>query len=321
MKSYALDLPDFHIAPTSITPASLVDCMIDSKRMIIRLPDAPLEYNTMLIAADELGTFIHKYDDDMIAILSAFYDPDPYGQNRRTKELKIKIKRPQLNILCGSTPSNLLKFIPEGAWDQGFCSRVIFVFSDERIIGDDFASVSREMSVDLKHDLRIINGLVGSFNVTEDYRTLVNTWRNQGEAPAPNHPKLIHYNTRRRVHFYKLSMIAAIDRSNVLTLTREDFNRAMNWLVEAETFMSDIFKAGATGTDSQAMDEIYHFVLIGDMLGKGVLEQKVINFARERVPAHSVIRVLEIMRQSGQIEATAVDRRTGQRFWKALPQT
>ena len=142
-KSYVLEIPDFHIAPTSMTAASLIDTLVESKRLIVQLPHPPLEYNSMLIAADELGAFIHKYDDEMIAVLSAFYDPDPYGHARRGKDIKIKIKRPQLSILCGTTPSNLLKFVPEGAWDQGFMSRMILVFSDERIIGDDFTAVTR----------------------------------------------------------------------------------------------------------------------------------------------------------------------------------
>lgn len=314
-KEYLLQIPDYHIAPTSLTTASLIDSLVDAKRMLVRLPDPPLDYNTMLIAADELGTFVHKYDDEMIAVLSAFYDPDPYGHNRRGKDLKIKIKSPQLNLLCGSTPSNLLKFIPEGAWDQGFTSRLILVFSDERIVTDDFANTHRPLSQELINDLKLINSQVGEFTVTEDYRKLVFDWRDSGEQPQPNHPKLTHYNTRRRAHLYKLSMVSSIDRSSALVLTKDDFTRAKGWLVEAESLMGDIFKAGAAGTDTAAMEEIYHFVLT---FGKTVPETKLVNFARERVPAHSVVRVIEVMMRSGMIEAVSLDKATGMRMWKAI---
>lgn len=317
-KSYVLEIPDFHLAPTSMTAASLIDMLVESKRMMIRLPEPPLEYNSMLIAADELGAFIHKYDDEMIAVLSAFYDPDPYGHTRRGKDIKIKIKSPQLSILCGSTPSNLLKFIPEGAWDQGFTSRMILVFSDERIIGDDFDTIVTGMSQDLLYDIKIINSIVGEFSVTEDYRNLVNLWRAQGEQPSPNHPKLLHYNTRRRAHLYKLSMIAAIDRSNALLLTREDFNRAIGWMHEAEAFMPDIFKAGGASADSSAMDEIYHFILMADKNKKGVSEAKITKRASELVPTHSVMRVIEVMERSGMIKCLGQDRLTALRYWSAV---
>src|SRR6266404_5217698 len=245
---YMEELPEPHIAPTSVTAASLVDALTRAKRTLIRIPEGPYEYNSIYITADELGAFMHKYDDEMIAVLSKFYDNQIYGQERRGNDIRIKIKAPQVNLICGTTPSNLIKFLPENAWEQGFTSRIVMVFSDERTIGDDFAGYDTTLSKDLIHDLKAINALMGEFKVTEDYRTAVNNWRSLGEPPVPNHPKLIHYATRRRVHLYKLSMVAAVDRSDTLLLTKEDFNRAMGWLLEAEVNMPDIFKAGGGGT-------------------------------------------------------------------------
>ena len=162
------------------------------------------------------------------------------------------------------------------------------VFSDERIIGDDFAPVESSHSVDLLHDIEIINGIIGEFQVTDQYRKAVNDWRQLGEVPVPNHPKLIHYVTRRRAHLYKMSMISAIDRSNSLILTKDDFNRAMGWLLEAEDTMIEIFKAGATNADAAAMEEIIHFIKINDR-GFGVSEQKITRFASDRIPLHSIL--------------------------------
>jgi len=303
-RHYVHDLPDFHLAPVSLTFSSLVDSLVAAKRMVVRLPDPPLEYNSMYIAADELGAFVHSYDNEMIAGLSAFYDPDPYSQSRRTRDLKIMIKSPQLNMLCGSTPSNLLKFMPEGAWEQGFTSRLLMVFSDERIIGDDFAPKAKSYTNDLEHDIRIINQLTGEFEVTADYRNAVANWRALGEIPVPSHPKLLHYVTRRRAHLYKLSMISAIDRSNTLILTKDDFNRAMGWLIEIELGMPEIFKSGAGNADAQALDEIKHYIKINDR-GLGVAEYKIVAYARKLIPLHSVMRVIEVLIGSGTIVETA----------------
>ncbi len=113
-------------------------------------------------------------------------------------------------------------------------------------------------------------------------------------------------------------MISAVDRSNALVLTRDDFNRAMNWLVEAEIQMPEIFKAGGLGADGAAMDEIIHFIRIQDR-GKGVSETLITRFASERIPIHSVLRVIEIMERSGQIQCVAIDKRTGYRHFKGAP--
>lgn len=317
-RKYFMEVPEFHLAPTSLTGASLIDNMVESKRMIIRPPDAPLEYNAVAIMADEFGTFMSQYDHEMVAILSSFYDQDPYGQKRRGKDINIKIKSPQVNILCGSTPSNLLKLMPEGAWDQGFTSRIMFIFSDERFVGDDFAARgNNDLNKDMVHDLRMIANLEGRFSVSDDFRQCVNNWRQLGEPPVPEHPKLTHYNTRRRVHLYKLAMISALDKSNTLILSRDDFNRAMGWMLEAEANMPDIFKEGASSTDAQAMDDVLHFIRVECLKSKtkSILEHRIINYARNKVPAHAVIKIIEVMERSGLIYAVGLDPLTKMRMW------
>lgn len=304
-----------------MTAASMIDAVAKSKRNVVITNGKDLdqlEYNTIYITADELSAFMHKYDDEAIGVMSDFYDPQPYGQTRRGHDLNIKIKSPQLNLICGTTPSNLMKYMPETAWEQGFTSRVIMIFSDERSIGDDFETrTAVGPNPDLVHDLNSIAGLVGRFEVTPDYRNAVNNWRALGEPPQVSHPKLIHYATRRRVHLYKLSMVSAIDRSDVLLLTRDDFNRALGWLLEAESTMPDIFKAGAGNADARAMDEIYHYVLTIGIRGP-VREQTIINFAKEYIPLHSIERVIGIMEKAGMLASVKLDPKTGLRMFKAV---
>jgi hypothetical protein len=314
-KRYMNEISEFHFAPTSLTGAALVDTLAASKRFVPQLPDPPIEYHNTVITAEELTAFMHKYDDEMVGLLSAFYDPDPYAQSRRGRDIKIKIDRPQVNLISGTTPSNLIMLMPESAWDQGFTSRVIMIHSDERIVGDDFAGTSRGLDDDLIHDVKMIGALSGEFKVTQEYRNAVNDWRALGEPPVVNHPKLLHYKTRRRVHLYKLSMVSAADRGDVLLLTKDDFNRAMGWLLEAEAFMPDIFTAGSTGTDARAIDEITHYVKLSDK-GDGIPEQQIVNFARTRVPNHTILRVIDIMIASGQITSRGLDRH-GQRWFRA----
>src|SRR5258706_6408772 len=106
--------------------------------------------------------------------MSSDYTPQLLAKPRRTDGLNIKIKSPQLNLIVGTTPSNLLHYLPEVAWEQGFCSRFIMVFSDERTIGDDFADVDTSLNLDLIHDLKSISGLVGQFKVTTQFKDAVN---------------------------------------------------------------------------------------------------------------------------------------------------
>jgi len=115
-------------------------------------------------------------------------------------------------------------------------------------------------------------------------------------------------------------MVSSADRGDSLLLTLEDLNRAMSWLLEAEIFMPEIFKAGSTQADAKAMDEIYHFLLVGGG-NKGLSEHQVVNFAKERLPIHSCTNAIKVMETSGLIKAIGVDRATGLRRYVALPKT
>ena len=211
-----------------------------------------------------------------------------------------------------------MDLMPEKAWGQGFTSRLIMVFSDERTIADDFNPIEIAKSAPLHHDLDIINGLYGEFFVTKEYAAAVFNWAQLGFLPVPAHPKLYHYASRRKTHLYKLSMISAIDRGNSLIVTVDDFNRAMGWLTTAEATMPDIFKAGVSNADVAAMDEIMHLIKISDR-GPGVSDQVITRFSRDRVPLHSITRMVEILEKSGQIYMFSRDRRTGIKHYKVSP--
>lgn len=309
-----------HIAPISATFASLVDALLRAKIDTVRQPDGQVKYNSINIIADELGAFIHKYDSEMINGLSALYDVTPYSQERRTDELRIRIEHPQVNILAGATPQYLLSFLPEESWGQGFTSRTMLVFSDQRLTVDDFAEHGPSRFADLLADLQHIMTLSGKFTVTDEYRAAVNQWRDLGFPPVPAHPRLTHYVTRRRVHLYKLSMIASINRDDDLLLTEQDFLTGFEWLCQAENTMADIFKAGAVNADGQAMDDIVHWIKITD-LGDGVSEQRIVSYARDKVPLHSILRIIEILENTGQIRMVRQDRRTGARHFSGAAKT
>ena len=310
-------MPEPHIAPTSVTMASLVDHMVESKRVIVQLHNkqAALEYNSILIAADELSAFMHEYNGELIAGLTTFYDTDqPYGQGRRVKDIRIMIKNPQLNIISGTTPRKLHDFIPDTAWDDGFTSRIIMIYSDEVIKIDIFKTARSDMPPEFIHDLKIINSIAGEFGWTEAYAKAMNNWKDLGFDPLPRHPKLQHYCTRREAHMLKLSMIANVDRGSDQILDVPDFNKAMGWLLEAEATMPFIFKEGKGGADNRAMEEILHFI---NQHKEGVGEHHITNFARKHIEhAYNVVNVLNLMERSGIIRAVSHDRKTGLRIFK-----
>lgn len=306
-----------HLGATSMSMASMVDHMVEAKRTTIVPPHEAVEYRSLHLRADELSAFLNEYDKDLIPGLTTFYDCEPYSQGRRVGNIRIQIKQPQLNMLVGSTPSNLLKLVPEYAWEQGFTSRIFLIFADERPIIDALdPKYKKEAPEALIHDLKLIDKMAGEFAWSDEFAKQAWQWKQLGYPPQPTHPKLKHYNTRRFAHLLKLSMVANIDRTADLYLDVEDFNQAMTWMVAAEASMPMIFDKGAGSADSKAMDEILFFLR---QYPEGVSEHKVVNFARNRIDnVHAVVKILELMQSGGLIRVIGFDPVTSLKLFIAI---
>lgn len=300
-------LTNHHVAPKSLTKASLIDALADAKRTktVITENSLHLDFHSLLVNAGELGVLIPAYDADFMNVLTDIYDGRQYEERRRGKDLHITIKKPQLNILAACTPSYLNSMLPEGAWDQGFLSRTFLVFSGDRTIRDLFSEeeLNAELFSKLKSDLRDIADMAGPFKWEPAARNAISAWHRAGGPPTPDHPKLTHYLTRRSAHLMKLCMVASAAANSNRIITIENYSVALDWLIEMEALMPDIFRALGAKGDGQTIEEAYHFLYKVFMASKQpILEHRLVGFLSERVPSYAVLRIVEIMEKSGQIE-------------------
>ena len=300
-------LTTHHVAPKSLSKASLIDSLAEAKRAktVISGDSLYLEFNSLLVNAGELSVLIPAYDSEFMAALTGIWDGDHYEERRRGNNLHIVIKKPQINLLGATTPSYLNGVLPEGAWDQGFLARTFLIYSGERITRDIFseAQMSGELLSKLSSDLRDIADMAGPFLWELPAREAMKEWHLAGGPPIPDHPKLTHYLTRRSAHLMKLCMIAAAAESSDRVIRLRHYQTALDWLLSMEAALPDIFKALGSRGDGQTIEEVYHFLYQFYTARKEPMaEHRLISFIAERVPSYSVLRIVEIMEKSGQIE-------------------
>jgi len=304
------EIPDLKVGPSDMTAASLIDALNESTRRLALLDASTpyVEFNSLVVISRELGVLIPAWETALMNNLTDIYDGFTVDQKRRGKDLRIKILNPQINLLGACTPSYLNEVMPPGAWDQGFISRTILIYSGDRVRKDPFLDDSATALIgrlrnDLLHDLKTIALEYGQMSFTTPAATAIKAWINAGCPPEPTHQKLQFYNSRRVAHLLKLCMISSMSRSNDKVIGIEHYSEALNWLVEAERYMPDIFKSMISGGDSSAMEEAWNFVwLIYSKEKKPIAEHRIVHFLRERVPAHSIMRVLDIMVKSRMLE-------------------
>lgn len=289
-----------HIAPTSVTKASLADALNKAERRIVKLHENPpiTAFNSLQVIANELGVFLPAWDGDFMSTLTDLWDNGRYHETRRTSKIEINIPKAQINILSAATPAYLNSLLPEGAWEFGFMSRVINIYSGESAYTDIFAELDHDGGLykELVSDLKDIYSIWGEFKVLDEVKLAINEWAMNGFHPRPDHPKLTNYVTRRLAHLLKLCIIASASTSSDRIITLEHYAEALDWLVEAESYMPDIFKALKTGGDARAIEECWHYAYQYFMKKKeAVPEYLLVTFLGERVPAHSVDRILDVM--------------------------
>lgn len=299
------EVPDLHIGPSDMSAASLIDALNESVRRIILRGDPPyIEFNSLTVISRELGVLIPSWETSLMNNMTDIYDGFVVDQKRRGKDIRIKIVAPQINLLGACTPSYLNEVMPPGAWDQGFISRTILVYSGDRVPKDPFAednqsALSQRLHNDLLHDLKLIALDYGKLAFTTPAAASIKAWMAAGQPPEPQHSKLQFYNARRLAHLLKLCIISSISHSNDKIITLENYAEALNWLVEVESYMADIFKSMNSGGDSAAMEETWNYVwTLFAKEKRPIAEHRIFSFLKERVPAHAVGKILEVMVKS-----------------------
>lgn len=293
----------FYLAASSVSAQSLLDEVNDAKRSVTPPGGAaPVEFNTCAVCLNELSTFLADYENIFTSVLQELYDVKPIGERKRTAGRNYRIKRPQLNLLAGCTPSYLASNLPEAAWDQGFLARSTLIYSGAELNTDDVfeipASQDRLRDALLK-EFKHIYTLYGECNF-EPARKLIHNWLLEGAPPVPEHPKLLHYNTRRQAHLIKLCIIACVADGDSLIVTPEHFRTALGWLLNAEHYMSEMFKALVVGATRSAIDQVWYEVAkIWAKEQKPIAEQRIIQLLLQVVDAPSVMRVFDAMKRAG----------------------
>jgi hypothetical protein len=306
-------LDDHFVASSNITKAALMDELNDANRTVVRPRETPptVTFNSLKILSNELGVLLPQYESEFMSTLTDIYDGSRYSERRRSIKDKMDIERPQFNLLAATTPSHLKDFLPVGAFDQGFLSRSLLIYSGDMQIRPLFNTVqgNREAMRLIKQDMVRIGKLYGEMHFDESAADAITKWHMGGQLPRPEHPKLHNYCTRRTLHLLKLCMVSSASEGDTLTISLDQYRTALSWLIEAESYMPDIFKSMNSGGDSKVIEECWYFCYqLFSKKQQPVPESKVFNFLQQRIPAHSVERVADIMVRAGLLSKVDVNK-------------
>jgi hypothetical protein len=292
------------LAEDNITPAAFYDSFEESVKSDPTNPN--LFTTSMCVCNRELGVLLPKYDMGFLSELSDLFDnQDLYTVRRRTSKsangnLKVTLQEPSLNMLSAVTPAYLTDLLPETAWGQGFCSRMIFIYGYRKEPANvDVLKPRTKVNLELLYKrAKSFRTLHGEVEWSDEAHKELNLWFNSGMPPSPQHIRLREYRERRLVHYVKLCMISAVSAGRDTFIIIDDLNRAKEWILEAEQAMPDIFRAMVHKSDSVLFDDLQYFLLsqyfTADRKKRDPIPESVIyGFLKTKVESHRIKSIVE----------------------------
>lgn len=188
------------------------------------------------ISADEINNFIGTGNLDFMSILGELWDIDePYDYKLKNSKSVI-IATPTLNLLGGNTFVGFNKLFPPEATEQGFFSRMLFIYAEPK--GREY-TIPPEPDMELQHKLleqlaEIKKVVKGKVTISDAGYVLLDkiymSWGGMDDVRFDS------YENRRIIHLLKIAMLLMATRLST-ELSEQDILHANTILTATEHLM------------------------------------------------------------------------------------
>jgi len=219
--------------------------------------------------SEELSVFLGQGDIKLLANLTDWYDSKDFWEYQSIGRGKDGIRGVCLNMVGGTAPEWIQSMLPHEAIGGGYTARVIFIVEEWRrkVASRRELTPSEVVLYDkLKSDLNRIALLSGQFDFTDEAFNAWDTWyHNEGEKMRTGYMpvtdgRFAAYCERRQTHIRKIMMSLSASRGDSMRLEREDFDRALAMMLDAEVSMGKTFGGLGKARYSDATDKIIEYI-------------------------------------------------------------
>lgn len=288
------------IGPDAATKAAMVDALSEATRTF-KLDGETHMMQALQIASSEFGNLIHEYANETMNFYNKMWDcPEHHSERLRYGEKKcVDLDYVQVNMLAGTQPAYLGSILPTEAFGMGYTARLVLVYCARAVRPDLFPEEmddkAREADrQELVSGLRKIVELAGEFTFTAEAKTFIKSWYESNDGP--DHPKLESYRVRRPMTIQKIAMAVSAACGLDLLIQKEHIEFALELMLEAETFMPEIFKGMVVPETSNVMAELYNYLIAKFAKIKApVPEHLLIDFLKSRVEINKIDLIMKHM--------------------------
>lgn len=222
-----------------------------------------------VVIAEELSVFLGENNLMFLAQLTNWYDSREswaYDTKRGGKE---EINGVCMNMLASMAPDWVNLCIPTSAIGGGFTSRILFIVEQRKertVLDPNSVPVDENLRADLEADLEAVHRLVGEYRFSPSAQKAYEEWYAKEDEdiargrPAVADPRFAGYMSRRATHVKKIGMACSAARSDSMVVEKEDFDRALLLLGQAERNMPEAFGGAGRSTYAQQTKMVLDFI-------------------------------------------------------------
>lgn len=281
------ELPEFRVMSERLTAGSLIQQLERSKKSF-QYGGREILQSPSFAYGSELAVFLGEVFGSISELLTTFYDCVPHDSSKpwvyETKMNGVsKIYGPCLNFLGASTPTWLVKCLPQSELEGGFASRVIFVvendqrraiaWPDEELKSDDYESKRRFLLSQLKR----IYALTGPFTVTPDLRKVGKAWyETYSKRSLENQDaRFSGYYARKFDTVLKVAMTLSACEDDSRVIDSRHFEEALRLLDDVESKMFAAFGTRGDNPNAELGERVWRILIESgrDMLLSQVYEK------------------------------------------------
>jgi hypothetical protein len=220
-------------------------------RMGMMVPDPknpdkmkPDSHMSLAFILEELSSLFRRHQDEVVKFLLRAYDANEY-EYKTKHDAPVILRQLCMNLLAGTQMGFLQEAHQYGIFDQGFSSRVIWVFETDRrftkfhIEGSDQELKAQAEKVLLEH-IEHLSHLYGKLTYSQEVYEFLEHWyiNDNAEKEVTSGPRMEGYYGRKKVHVLKIAAAIHFSYSYDMEISLEDVKQALAFLNELEPRMS-----------------------------------------------------------------------------------
>lgn len=267
----------FPVAADATTYEALVQAVGESYRHINyqefsekfqKNVDRVYGHSSLCFCLEELASLMRKRTHDTVNYLLGLYDCPIDYEYITVSRGKDRVRRGCLNLLAGTTPSFMSNTFDEELTNEGFTSRVFFIYAPKNRKNVMFLppldNEQKQMEKELLEHVKRLSCLYGRVKVDKEVLEYLENWWNESENNKHKRvnlsPKMIPYYARKGVAIQKLAMALHFSESEELYIPLEMFKLATALLEKEEKFMHLAITLTDTNPEAKCAKKILEYL-------------------------------------------------------------